>query len=533
MLPVTRPLLGRAILSGTHLIPCRRISTAHLDPIIQDFTTKLATRQPAFSLPPQRIRVLKQPSEFYTLLLDAIRRAEHRVFISSLYIGSEDAEIINVIANELKKKPLLHVFFQLDLNRSTRPGPSSTAKLLLPLLETLVHVSMFRSPSLRGLMAKIVPPRFNEGWGTWHAKVYGVDNEVIISGANLNQSYFTDRQDRYLHFSDQPLLAQYCFDFLRTVAKFSFRLLPISTPNATTPHSILKDDYILSWPDNETHPHHIHAKAKDALLKFQSSRRVLLFPIIQAGQFDIREEELTLQSLFRSVNVTIKKGSRKRPLFDLTSGYFSLYQPYQKLILGNRNLDVRIVAASPKANGFFGSSGISGRIPEGYTYHEKRFMRAVRKAGRLWREAASGSFKGVQLSEWNKPSWTYHAKGVWLSPSSKSLPILTLFGSTNLNARSAHLDTELSFLLILPSLRIAQGEGTDSKHATATTAYSSSSHVRSGADDGGSTNTSLSLRERLQCEIDGIRANASAWKGARRSVRFSTKLIVWLVKGML
>lgn len=41
---------------------------------------------------------------------------------------------------------------------------------------------MFRSPNLRGIMAKIIPPRFNEGWGTWHAKIYGVDDEIIISG---------------------------------------------------------------------------------------------------------------------------------------------------------------------------------------------------------------------------------------------------------------------------------------------------------------------------------------------------------------
>jgi CDP-diacylglycerol--glycerol-3-phosphate 3-phosphatidyltransferase len=31
-------------------------------------------------------------------------------------------------------------------------------------------------------MAKIVPRRFDEGWGTWHAKVYGFDDDVIISG---------------------------------------------------------------------------------------------------------------------------------------------------------------------------------------------------------------------------------------------------------------------------------------------------------------------------------------------------------------
>jgi len=38
-------------------------------------------------------------------------------------------------------------------------------------------------------------------------------------------------------------------------------------------------------------------------------------------------------------------------------------------------------------------------------------MRTVEKAGQLWKEAASGIFKGIQLLEWSKPGWTYHAKG--------------------------------------------------------------------------------------------------------------------------
>lgn len=92
---------------------------------------------------------------------------------------------INTLTEELSKKPTLQLHLHLDLNRSTRPGPSSTAKILLPLIRafpTRVHVSLFRSPSLRGILAKLVPPRFNEGWGTWHAKIYGVDDEVMISG---------------------------------------------------------------------------------------------------------------------------------------------------------------------------------------------------------------------------------------------------------------------------------------------------------------------------------------------------------------
>lgn len=201
----------------------------------------------------------------------------------------------------------------------------------------------------------------------------------IVRSANLNKSYFTNRQDRYLHFTSQSTLTQYCFDFLQTVSTFSYKLLPsdtstsLPTPN---PHSYTREDYRLEWPDPETHPHYIHKKAEAALTTLQASYReaqtslaitensqpasslksVLLFPVIQAGQFNIREEETTLQSLFYHLDLTAPPKSppgekpRPRPLLDLTSGYFGLYKPYQDLILASGNVDSRIVAASPKVD---------------------------------------------------------------------------------------------------------------------------------------------------------------------------------------
>jgi CDP-diacylglycerol--glycerol-3-phosphate 3-phosphatidyltransferase len=39
-------------------------------------------------------------------------------------------------------------------------------------------------------------------------------------------------------------------------------------------------------------------------------------------------------------------------------------------------------------------------------------MRAVAKAGRIWNLSANGGRgRGVQLNEWEKDGWTYHAKG--------------------------------------------------------------------------------------------------------------------------
>ena len=61
----------------------------------------------------------------------------------------------------------------------------STAHLLLTLIEEFgdrVDVWFFRSPNLKGLLEKVVPERYDEGWGTWHGKWYAVDDEVILSG---------------------------------------------------------------------------------------------------------------------------------------------------------------------------------------------------------------------------------------------------------------------------------------------------------------------------------------------------------------
>lgn len=87
----------------------------------------------------------------------------------------------------LINSPALRVTFISDLLRGTRePFPEpSTATLLLALVSEFpdrVEANFYRSPKLRGLMEKIVPRRFDEGWGLWHCKWYGADDEVIFTG---------------------------------------------------------------------------------------------------------------------------------------------------------------------------------------------------------------------------------------------------------------------------------------------------------------------------------------------------------------
>lgn len=75
-------------------------------------------------------------------------------------------------------------------------------------------------------------------------------------------------------------------------------------------------------------------------------------PIIQGGQFSLREEERALSLLFQefprqSVQLSHQPGIYSGPLIDLTSGYFGLYDDYCQLILQS-SVRCRIIAASPK-----------------------------------------------------------------------------------------------------------------------------------------------------------------------------------------
>ena len=153
-----------------------------------------------------------------------------------------------------------------------------------------------------------------------------------------------------MHFAS-PSLSQYCRSFLREMEPFCFKLSP-------------KDSgYALTWPTPSLHPQRIEEEAGRALQAFQdyqwnssyeeldhsnptSESNVLIFPVIQAGQFGIREEERTLQLLFRHLNRQSRTAASK-VLVDFTSGYFSLSEAYQRLVQTS-NADCRILCASPE-----------------------------------------------------------------------------------------------------------------------------------------------------------------------------------------
>ncbi|KAK7534305.1 uncharacterized protein J3D65DRAFT_633042 [Phyllosticta citribraziliensis] len=453
--------------------------------LLGSLTTELDKISPRFEVEPEQIEILKTPSEFYETLKAKISTAQRRIYLSTLYIGKTEHELISVIWDALQRNPKLKVSFLTDALRGTRETPEpSCASLLAPLItefgEDRVEIRMFHTPNLHGLRKKLIPKRINEGWGLQHMKLYGVDDELIMSGANLSNDYFTNRQDRY-HVFHSAAIADYFARIHAAVCKLSYQILPAP-----------KDEpagYTMSWPASNPSPsplddRHAFKRAASTLLtplirpstppppspfirssSSSLSTTTLIYPLLQftpilPSSTDTSTELPALTSLLTLLTQPAHHGST----WTFTAGYFNMTPHMRNLLLGSNPARGTVIAASPRANGFYGSPGVSGLLPPAYTHLAEVFLRAVERAHLAAR---------VRLMEWQRGSvgepggWTYHAKGLWVSspPSPQSrqhqqdrndnaprpLPQVSLIGSSNYTARSHALDLEANVLVVTRS----------------------------------------------------------------------------------
>ena len=325
------------------------------------------------------------------------------------------------------------------------------------------------------------------------------------SRANLSSDYFTNRLDRYHIFSSQEL-TNYYFRIHDAVCDLSYRLRP---SNEGIDGFTLEPPLHWGLPDPVWHPRQFKAYAKKVLeplihkpvrqkmfpMSF-SNNKTFVYPV---AQFDILLGEAETQSFgdyeFASYTSTEKPSLLKllRSLAEsrelrncnwtFTAGYFNIDPVISQALiesapspeiaktLGPPSEQVgpkapcTVITASPWANGFYGSAGISGMLPAAYTLLSRRFLRNVAVAGR---ESC------IQMKEWRRGTvgepggWTYHAKGLWVTlppgpPPSPSLqgtggqeeiitsnvgPSITLIGSSNYTKRSYSLDLEIGALVV-------------------------------------------------------------------------------------
>ena len=276
----------------------------------------------------------------------------------------------------------------------------------------------------------------------------------MFISANLSNDYFTDRQDRYHLFSSKEI-TEYFSTLHRTVSSLSFLLKPSKEAAG----------FELVWPEANPSPSPL-----DDHKEFVSKSSTLLRDIISSGQARIpstnidgasakdtsvyvlaqltqllRPDTSTELPAITHVLKTLSQPQFENSSWTFTAGYFNPAPSLIKLMLGTASRHNTVITASPYANGFYNSPGVSGLLPGAYTLLARRFVHAVYQ---------SRHRDSTVLKEWRKGTvgepgaWTYHAKGLWVTLPNNSSPSISLIGSSNYTKRSYSLDLEANAMIV-------------------------------------------------------------------------------------
>lgn len=446
----------------------------------------LARHARVFPLKSERVALLASPTAFYNQLITNVRAATRRITISSLYLGTGPLEraLVDEIAAKLRTCADVQVKIVLDYSRGQRGGQDRSSvsmfKGLLTEFPANVELYLYKVPQLQGLKAALPPP-FNETMGVSHAKVYLVDDTLVLSGANLSEDYFTNRQDRYVHMAECGGLAEFYHQFVSIVAAHAFRvsLRPSKLSSSSSGDSAAATSfkYELSRASSDSGADLAAMKrALEDLVSVQThptdafpatalsgddddTTDAWAFPTIQFTPIGVTHDEAVLSAFVEQLP--------PRSALRIASGYFN-FPPFLDDLLVRCRAHVDVLLAAPIANGFFNANGVKGALPMAYSLIEHEFYDKMRTS-------ASRTDATTVLREFNRAHWTFHGKGMWWSPTLESAPQLTIFGSSNFGRRSYGCDLESQVVLYTkdPSLQRRLGAEYDAltEHAEVVTEH--------------------------------------------------------------
>jgi len=380
---------------------------------------------------------------------------------------------IATLQQTLRAKPDVKLSILTDALRGTREAPDpSSASLLAPLIAEFgpdrVEIRMYHTPNLTGVRKKYIPKRINEGWGLQHMKLYGVDDEVVLSGANLSSDYFTDRQDRYHLFSSKDI-TDYYSSIHNAVSSLSFLVEPSDSPSGfnliwprtnpavsplSNPKQFVNDSTSLltGLISPRTQP-------PKTLDQASGKRDTSVYMLAQFSQLLSPDTSTELPAVSQVLK-TLASPEYAKSSWTFTAGYFNPAPSLTKLLISTASNNNTVITASPFANGFYNSPGVSGLLPGAYTLLARRFLRAVHHSGR---EAST------VLREWRKGTvgepggWTYHAKGLWVTLPENTNPSISVIGSSNYTKRSYSLDLEANALIVTENEGLKQRLGDEQR----------------------------------------------------------------------
>lgn len=454
------------------------------------------------------------PSDFHSYLCRKIRHAQERVILASLYIGvgsgiqvgdistskdhyCKEDEFLQSLHFAASNEKIQQMQIILDANRAMRKvsftnkrnngqshdlnqvssmstnSADTVLSTLQPFLERIGRDDLSNDSS-NGLflfpvndqrLCTILPSPLDEVAGVFHIKAYLVDDELILSGANLSEEYFSNRLDRYMLFTDGggglvDFYAELCDALCSYAIKYDGQSSLLFTQNNRTRKQQLEssltrlfvDESQTMLPDS-CNKYDVPDHVAYAIPTFQMPTSFLGRPFQFQSDTDACRD-LLLAAVESEQNMSVR----------LSSAYLNLTPRLRSLLtlFGNKRGGAPyVLTAGAMSHGFApkkqtqsqrNTVGIVDRIKSSIP---EAFLTLVKEASQ------SIIACGGKVLLYERPGWTFHAKGVWITATANdpdttrrelihdpTTIVSTIIGSGNYGARSEDLDVESNCIIV-------------------------------------------------------------------------------------
>lgn len=370
---------------------------------------------------PQRVegvKTLYSPEEFRFALLRVIADAKQRVCLVTLFLEQDQGgkEILEALFQAKSSRPQLQVMILVDWHRAQR------GRIGMTTINTNAEWYCRMAKAHLGVDVPVygVPVNTREALGVMHLKGFIIDDQIIYSGASLNDIYLHQnkryRYDRYQVIRNRPLadvMQSYIDQQLLTAAAVN-RLDDPRRPNNLD----IKNDTCLFRQTLREGNYHFQGSA--------SLDELSITPLVGLGKQSSLNQ--TIHHLICSVNDKLT----------LCTPYFNMPALLIRDLIGllRRGKKIEIIVGDKIANDFYIPENqpfkVIGALPYLYEVNLRCFL------NRLQRYVDNGQ---LMVRLWKDSDNSYHLKGIWVDD------VWQMLTGNNLNPRAWRFDLENALLI--------------------------------------------------------------------------------------
>ncbi|NBI43205.1 CDP-diacylglycerol--serine O-phosphatidyltransferase [[Haemophilus] felis] len=381
-----------------------------------------------FCLPLQaeQVEFLYSSAEFKAQIIQLIRQAKSRIYITALYWQQDEAgqEILSEIYRAKENNPNLDVKILVDWHRAQRNllGAEKSATNADWYVEQRATFQLSSDPHL----FFGVPINTREVFGVLHIKGFVFDDTVLYSGASINNVYLhQDKKYRYDRYQkiQHPKLADSFVNFIQ---------------------QYLLDPQAVYALDNVEKP-----STKEIRPAIREFRKTLAYEAkyVQTGAelLEERANQLSVSLLFGLSKYNNQLNQTIEDLFQIVENqlvictpYFNFPRPLQQKLraLLKKGKRVEIIVGDKTANDFYIPPSEPFKLPVALPYLYENNLRQFSK--KFEAEIEQGL---LTIRTWKDEDNSYHLKGVWVDDK------YILLTGNNLNPRAWRLDAENGLLI--------------------------------------------------------------------------------------